>query len=46
MNSIIKVRNFTKKYGDFIAVNDISFEEKKALFSHFLDQMGQGKVPQ
>ena len=41
--NIIEVKNFTKKFGDFIAVDDISFEvEKGSLFS-FLGPNGAGK---
>ncbi|MDD3141674.1 MAG: ATP-binding cassette domain-containing protein [Lachnospiraceae bacterium] len=43
MNSIIKVRNFTKKYGDFIAVNDISFEVEEGTIFAFLGPNGAGK---
>lgn len=41
--NIIEVKNFTKKYGDFTAVDDITFEvEKGSLFS-FLGPNGAGK---
>ena len=41
--NIIEVKNFTKKFGDFIAVDNISFEvEKGSLFS-FLGPNGAGK---
>jgi ABC-type uncharacterized transport system ATPase subunit len=36
MNSIIKVENFTKSYGDFIAVNNISFEVEEGTVFAFL----------
>jgi ABC-2 type transport system ATP-binding protein len=43
MNSIIKVENFTKRYGDFIAVNDISFEVEEGTIFAFLGPNGAGK---
>jgi ABC-2 type transport system ATP-binding protein len=43
MNSIIQVKNFTKKYGDFIAVNDISFEVEEGTIFAFLGPNGAGK---
>ncbi|MGE4283888.1 MAG: ATP-binding cassette domain-containing protein [Clostridia bacterium] len=43
MNSIIKVKNFTKKYGDFTAVNDISFEVEEGTIFAFLGPNGAGK---
>lgn len=43
MNSIIKVKNFTKKYGDFIAVNNISFEVEEGTIFAFLGPNGAGK---
>lgn len=43
MNSIIEVKNFTKKYGDFAAVNDISFEVEKGSVFAFLGPNGAGK---
>lgn len=43
MNSIIKVKNFTKAYGDFIAVNDISFEVEEGTIFAFLGPNGAGK---
>ncbi len=43
MNSIIKVKNFTKKYGDFIAVNDISFDVEEGTIFAFLGPNGAGK---
>lgn len=43
MKSIIEVKNFTKKYGDFIAVNDISFEVEEGTVFAFLGPNGAGK---
>jgi ABC-type multidrug transport system, ATPase component len=43
MNPIIEVRNFTKKYGDFIAVNDISFDVEEGSIFAFLGPNGAGK---
>lgn len=43
MNPIIEVRNFTKKYGDFIAVNDISFTVEEGSIFAFLGPNGAGK---
>ena len=43
MSVILKVKNLVKKYGDFQAVNDISFTvEKQSLFA-FLGPNGAGK---
>ncbi len=43
MNSIIEVKDFTKKYGDFIAVNDISFDVEEGTIFAFLGPNGAGK---
>lgn len=43
MNPIIEVRNFTKKYGDFTAVNDISFDVEEGSIFAFLGPNGAGK---
>jgi len=43
MNSIIQVKNFTKKYGDFTAVNDISFDVEEGTIFAFLGPNGAGK---
>ncbi|QOX62663.1 ATP-binding cassette domain-containing protein [Anoxybacterium hadale] len=43
MNSIIEVKNFTKKYGDFMAVNDISFNVEEGTIFAFLGPNGAGK---
>lgn len=40
---MIKVENFTKKYGDFIAVDNISFEIKENEIVGFVGQNGAGK---
>jgi len=42
--SIIKVENLTKKFGDFTAVNAISFEVKKGEIFGFLGANGAGKT--
>ena len=43
MNSIIEVKNFTKTYGDFTAVNDISFSVEEGTIFAFLGPNGAGK---
>lgn len=43
MNPIIQVENFTKRYGDFVAVNDISFEVEEGTIFAFLGPNGAGK---
>jgi ABC-2 type transport system ATP-binding protein len=43
MNSIIKVKNFSKTYGDFKAVDDISFEVEEGTIFAFLGPNGAGK---
>lgn len=43
MNYVIEVKNFTKKYGDFIAVNDISFNVEEGSVFAFLGPNGAGK---
>jgi len=42
-NSIIQVKNFTKRYGNFTAVNDISFEVERGSIFAFLGPNGAGK---
>jgi len=42
-NVIIKVKNLTKQYKDFLAVDDISFEVKKGEIFAFLGPNGAGK---
>lgn len=42
--NIIKVDNLTKKYGDFIAVNHISFAVEKGTMLGFLGVNGAGKT--
>ncbi len=44
MENIISVKNLTKKYGDFIALNHISFEVKKGDVFGFLGHNGAGKT--
>jgi ABC-2 type transport system ATP-binding protein len=39
----IKVQNFTKKYGDFLAVDDISFSVEQGSIFAFLGPNGAGK---
>jgi len=43
MGHIIEVSNFTKKYGDFAAVNDISFTVEEGTIFGFLGPNGAGK---
>ena len=43
MNPIIEVKNFTKKYGDFIAVDDICFNVEEGTIFAFLGPNGAGK---
>lgn len=43
MDPIIQVKNFTKRYGDFIAVNDISFDVEEGSIFAFLGPNGAGK---
>ncbi|MDF2804463.1 MAG: transporter related [Anaerocolumna sp.] len=43
MNSIIEVKNFSKRYGDFTAVNDISFSVEEGTIFAFLGPNGAGK---
>jgi ABC-2 type transport system ATP-binding protein len=40
---LIEVRNLTKKYGNFLAVNDISFDIEKGKIYGFLGPNGAGK---
>ena len=42
--TVIKVKNLTKKFGDFTAVNAISFEVKKGEIFGFLGANGAGKT--
>jgi len=44
MDNIIEVKNLTKKYGDFTAVDDISFAVKKGIIFAFLGPNGAGKT--
>lgn len=43
MNSIIKVENFSKRYGDFKAVDNISFTVEEGSIFAFLGPNGAGK---
>lgn len=43
MNPIIEVKNYTKKYGDFTAVDDVSFEVEEGSIFAFLGPNGAGK---
>lgn len=42
--NVIKVENLTKKYGDFTAVNHVSFEVEKGTMLGFLGVNGAGKT--
>ena len=42
--NVIQVENLTKKFGDFIAVNAITFEVKKGEIFGFLGANGAGKT--
>ncbi len=44
MENIIEVKNLVKKFGDFTAVNDISFEIKEGEIFAFLGPNGAGKT--
>lgn len=44
MNSIIQVNNLTKKYGDEIAVDDVSFEVAEGQIFSLLGPNGAGKT--
>jgi len=44
MNIMIRVENLTKKFGDFIAVNNISFSVDKGEIFAFLGPNGAGKT--
>jgi multidrug/hemolysin transport system ATP-binding protein len=43
MDSIVRVENLVKTYGDVLAVNDISFEVKRGSLFAFLGPNGAGK---
>lgn len=43
MSDIIQVKNFTKKYGDFAAVDNISFDVEEGSVFAFLGPNGAGK---
>jgi ABC-2 type transport system ATP-binding protein len=43
-DNIIEVKNLTKKFGDFVAVNNISFDVKKGEIFAFLGPNGAGKT--
>lgn len=44
MNPIIEVKDFTKKYGDFTAVDDVSFDVEEGSIFAFLGPNGAGKT--
>jgi ABC-2 type transport system ATP-binding protein len=44
MSNIIEVENFTRRYGDFTAVNDISFAVEEGSMFGFLGPNGAGKT--
>ena len=41
---MIELKNVTKKYGNFTAVNDVSFKIEKGEIVGFLGQNGAGKT--
>src|SRR5215472_15847844 len=41
---MIEVKNLTKTYGTFVAINDVSFEAKKGEILGFLGPNGAGKT--
>lgn len=41
---MLKVKNLTKKYGDFLAVDDISFKVGKGIIKGFIGHNGAGKT--
>ena len=43
MDKILEVNHLTKKFGDLVAVNDISFYVKRGELYAFLGQNGAGK---
>lgn len=43
-NNVIEIENLTKKFGDFTAVNSITFEVKKGEIFGFLGANGAGKT--
>ena len=42
-NNAIEVRHLTKKFGEFVAVNDVSFTVKRGVIFGFLGANGAGK---
>ena len=44
MENIITAKNLTKTFGNFTAVNDVSFEVKKGEIFAFLGPNGAGKT--
>ena len=44
-NSTIEVQDFRKEYGDFVAVNNISFDVKIGEILAYWGQMVQEKLP-
>ncbi len=45
MENIIEVKNLVKKFGDFAAVDDISFSVKKGEIFAFLGRTERGSPP-
>lgn len=43
-DSVIKVKNLTKRFGSFTAVDNISFDVKKGEIFGFLGANGAGKT--
>ncbi|WP_300936998.1 ATP-binding cassette domain-containing protein, partial [Helicobacter japonicus] len=44
IKKVIEVSNLTKKFGDFVAVDNISFDVKKGEIFGFLGANGAGKT--
>jgi ABC-2 type transport system ATP-binding protein len=42
-NALVKIMNLTKKYGDFVAVNDLSLEVRRGEFFGLIGPNGAGK---
>ena len=44
MDAALKLEHVTKRYGDFVAVNDLSYEAKAGRIMGFLGPNGAGKT--
>ncbi len=44
MNTMVEIRNLTKRYGDLVAVNDVSFEIERGEIFGLLGPNGAGKT--